>query len=142
MKTTYTLLALLAALFIFLIVSSSQGAENSQGAEMLRCTQADGTTLYTNKDVQGCEAVRLPELSIVPSVYEKVEVLENAPDMTPSNQPQNLSIHARTCLLYGEWLDVQEKTLGGFNHNTVYDTQRRMLLTQIFGSGFMPVGCQ
>ena len=44
---------------------------------MRECPQADGTTLYTNKDLPGCKLMTLKELSVVPS-------LENMPTYRPS----------------------------------------------------------
>src|SRR4029079_15153657 len=35
---------------------------------MRECPQADGTALYTNKDLPGCKLMTLKELSIVPSL--------------------------------------------------------------------------
>ena len=34
--------------------------------QMRECPQADGTALYTNKDLPGCKLMTLKELSIVP----------------------------------------------------------------------------
>src|SRR5712691_124883 len=35
---------------------------------MRECPQADGSTLYTNKDLPGCKLMTLKELSVVPSL--------------------------------------------------------------------------
>src|SRR5512140_1391915 len=44
---------------------------------MRECPQADGNTLYTNKDLPGCKLMTLKELSIVPS-------LDNMPIYRPT----------------------------------------------------------
>ena len=44
---------------------------------MRECPQADGTALYTNKDLPGCKLMTLKELSVVPS-------LENMPTYRPT----------------------------------------------------------
>src|ERR1044071_5056021 len=44
---------------------------------MRECPQADGTALYTNKDLPGCKLMTLKELSIVPS-------LDDMPTYRPS----------------------------------------------------------
>ena len=44
---------------------------------MRECPQADGTVLYTNKDVAGCKLMTLKELSVVPS-------LDNMPTYRPT----------------------------------------------------------
>src|SRR5678809_1644742 len=44
---------------------------------MRECTQADGSILYTNKDLPGCKLMTLKELSVVPS-------LDNMPTYRPT----------------------------------------------------------
>jgi hypothetical protein len=114
---------------------------------MRECSQADGSPLYTNKDMPGCKLMTLKELSVVPS-------LENMPtyhptvaavphyDIPPSanrNQTGMVggvqtvpdwardwyasfassgSVQAELCSLYGEWMHLNLKTRGGFWYGT------------------------
>ena len=114
---------------------------------MRECPQADGTPLYTNKDVPGCKLMTLKELSVVPS-------LENMPTYRPTvataphyDSPlysdrnhtgttgggqtvpdwasdwhasitSSGSVQAEVCSKYGEWLHLNEKTRGGFFYGT------------------------
>jgi hypothetical protein len=114
------------------------------------CTQADGTVVYTNKDIKGCQALRLPELSIVPDrhavMIPQVPALMVETPMVAQTQaiksPLPGSVLAETCLLYRDWIRINERTMGGFEYNSVDDTKKRLMLTKIFGSGFSPYGCQ
>lgn len=114
---------------------------------MRECSQADGSTLYTNKDVPGCKLMTLKELSVVPS-------LENMPTYRPTvataphyDSPlypdrshtgvasggqtvpdwakdwhasiaSSGTVQAEICSKYGEWLHLNEKTRGGFFYGT------------------------
>lgn len=109
------------------------------------CTQADGSVVYTNKDVKGCSVVRLPELSVVPTRPATlfVERLVQDPIYAPTTEQGNRVITASpmVCELYQDWLQLQARTSGGFHNNTVDDTQKRLMYTTIFGSGYPPTGC-
>jgi hypothetical protein len=129
----------------FLTLSSTPAFSDTTIASdpflMRECPQADGSALYTNKDVPGCKLMTLKELSVVPS-------LENMPTYRPtvataphydSPLPQDRnhigttaggqtvpdwakdwhasiasSGPAQVCSLYGEWLLLNMKTRGGF----------------------------
>ncbi|TRZ98417.1 MAG: hypothetical protein D4R81_10775 [Nitrospiraceae bacterium] len=114
---------------------------------MRECPQADGSSLYTNKELPGCKLMKLKELSVVPS-------LDNMPTYRPSvaaaphyNPPPSLdhnqtgtigsgqtvpdwakdwhasiassgSVQAEICSKYGEWLHLNEKTRGGHFYGT------------------------
>ena len=114
---------------------------------MRECIQADGTVLYTNKELPGCKLMKLKELSSVPS-------LENMPTYRPPvteaphyNVPSSPdrhqtgmvgggqtipdwakdwhatiassgSVRGEVCSLYGEWLHLVQKTRGGFFYGT------------------------
>jgi len=119
---------------------------------MLACTQADGSVLYTNKDVKGCAALKMPELSTVPVYpstqhnnrtleHDKVLALPEIPMLKVEPLPIP-SVVSDTCALYHEWVRINERTLGGFENNSVDDTKRRLFLTKIFGSGFSPGMCK
>ncbi len=114
---------------------------------MRECSQADGSPLYTNKDMPGCKLMTLKELSVVPS-------LENMPTYHPTvaSAPHydsplypdrnhtgttgggqtvpdwakdwhasiaaSESVQAEVCSKFGEWLHLNEKTRGGFFYGT------------------------
>lgn len=111
------------------------------GDTMLACTQADGTVLYTNKDVKGCTIVVGPELSVVPS-YPQTHNNEqtknyNLPEIPTLNIREPNPLRDKICPLYEEWIDLNLSTRGGMY---VFDT-RYNVLNRLFGGGFMPLGC-
>jgi len=110
-------------------------------ADMWECPQADGSSIYTNKEKPGCQAVTLKSLSVVPSLDDMptiprpmtaaaphYEVLpyqdrtsgvggRNIPDWARDWYASNTSsgsVHAEVCGLYLEWLTLVQKTRGGF----------------------------
>ena len=159
-------------------------------ARMWECTQADGTSIYTNKERAGCKLMVLKELSIVPSLehmptYRSPHAAEPSSDMQAMDRPiagmgardqtvpdwaQNWhsniawsggSVQMEVCSMYGEWINLVQKTRGGFFYGTdpsyggdltwrnqrapsfsFYDNARYQTLSRIFGTGFVPVGCQ
>ena len=71
------------------------------------------------------------------------------------------SVQAEVCSMYGEWLHLNQKTRGGFFYGTdpsyggdlsgrnqrgpsysFYDNARFVTLSRMFGTGFVPIGCQ
>jgi len=158
-------------------------------ARMWECTQADGSSIYTNKERAGCKLMTLRELSVVPSLdnmptyrspypatpsFEMPYSMDRAPaamatrtvpgwaqDWYSSIAWTGGSIQTEVCLLYGEWMNLVQKTRGGFFYGTdpsyggdlsgrnqrgasfsYYDNTRYHALSRIFGTGFIPVGCQ
>ena len=157
---------------------------------MRECPQADGSALYTNKDLPGCKLMTLKELSVVPSLDNMPTyrpTLATAPhyDIPPyPNRNQTGmagggqavpdwakdwhasiastgSVQAQVCSMYGEWLNLNDKTRGGFFFGSdpsyggdlsgrnqrgasysFYDNARFVTLKRIFGPGFVPIGCQ
>jgi len=111
---------------------------------MRECPQADGSSLYTNKDVPGCKLMTLKELSVVPSLEDmptyRPTVGATAPHydiyphpdrsqtgMTGGGQTvpdwakdwhasiaSSGSVQAEVCSMFGEWLHINQKTRGGF----------------------------
>jgi len=137
------LMTLFTVMFLITAFTYAFGQSN-----MLACTQMDGTTMYTNKNIMGCVPVAGPALSVVPSyssgTLEHTKSL-NAPVVTPSKAPepsQQSDVVAKTCAMYKEWVTINERTKGGFEYNTVDDTKTRLYLTKIFGSGFSPSMCK
>ena len=111
--------------------------------QMRECPQADGSSLYTNKDLPGCTLMTLKPLSIVPSLddmptYRPTVVTAPHYDIPPypdRNQTgmtgggktvpdwakdwhvstaSSESVQAEVCSMYGEWLHLNQKTRGGF----------------------------
>jgi len=114
---------------------------------MRECPQADGSALYTNKDVPGCKLMTLKELSTVPSLdnmptYRPTVAAAphyDIPSYTDRGQANTAgggqtvpdwakdwhasiassgSVQAEVCSKYGEWMHLNEKTRGGFFHGT------------------------
>jgi hypothetical protein len=156
---------------------------------MRECPQVDGTALYTNKDLPDCKLMTLKELSVVPSLddmptyrptvaaaphYDSPPYVDRRQTgMTGGAQPPPDwakdwyasiasvgSVQAEICSKYGEWLNLNEKTRGGFWFGTdpsyggdlsgrnqrgasysFYDNARYVTLSKIFGRGFVPIGC-
>ncbi|TKB74004.1 MAG: hypothetical protein E8D46_09025 [Nitrospira sp.] len=110
---------------------------------MRECTQANGSILYTNKDLPGCKLMKMKELSIVPSLddmptYRPPVAVAPRYDIPPhqdrnqtgmSGVEQTIpdwarnwhasiassgSVQAEVCSMYGEWLHINQKTRGGF----------------------------
>ncbi len=114
---------------------------------MRECPQADGSALYTNKDVPGCKLMTLKELSIVPSLDNMPTYRPAVAVAPPYNVPQypdrnqagmtgggqtvpdwardwhasiasTGSVQAELCTNYGEWMHLLGKTRGGFFFGT------------------------
>lgn len=125
---------LLGILFAFVVTAF--GTETIQV-----CQEPDGTVTYTNKNFHSlCAKVELPEISVAPTRKNylpapKVEV----PPVTP---PSASFVNDKMCELYEEWMELSGRTMGGFNRNSVKDTQRRLVLVQLFGGGFAPSSCK
>jgi hypothetical protein len=114
---------------------------------MRECIQADGSVLYTNKDLPGCKLMKLKELSSVPSLedmptYRPTVTAAPHYDIPPyPNRNQtgiaggrqtvpdwakdwhasiasSGSVQAEVCSMYGEWIHLVQKTRGGFFQGT------------------------
>ena len=114
---------------------------------MRECPQADGTVLYTNKDLPGCKLMTLKELSVVPSLddmptYRPTVAAAPHYDVPPyvdrrqtgmtgggqtvpdwakdwhATIASSGSVQAEVCSMYGEWLHLAQKTRGGFFYGT------------------------
>jgi hypothetical protein len=114
---------------------------------MRECSQADGSALYTNKDVPGCKLMTLKELSVVPSLDDMPTYRPAVAVAPPYNVPQypdrnqagmtgggqtvpewakdwyasfasTGSVQTELCSLYGEWLHLNMNTRGGFFFGT------------------------
>jgi hypothetical protein len=156
---------------------------------MWECTQADGSSIYTNKERAGCKLMTLKELSVVPSL-DQMPTYRPAP-RTPHDDmaaygdrgrrgvagdsryipdwardwhatvASTGTVQAEVCALYGEWLNLNQKSRGGFYFGSdpsyggdlsgqnqrgasfsFYDNARYLSLAKLFGAGFVPIGCQ
>jgi len=157
-------------------------------ARMWECTQTDGSSIYTNKERAGCKLMTLKELSVVPSLDE-MPMYRPAPaprhDMSAYGDQGRRGVasdsryipdwardwhatvastgasQAEVCALYGEWLNLNQKSRGGFYFGSdpsyggdlsgqnqrgpsfsFYDNARYLSLAKVFGPGFVPIGCQ
>lgn len=114
----------------------------SDPLQMRQCAQADGSTLYTNKDMPGCTLMALKPLSVVPSLddmptYRPALALAPHYEVPPYHDRNQTgttggqtvpdwakdwhasvastgSVQAEVCSMYGEWLHLTQKTRGGF----------------------------
>ena len=131
----------------FLTLSSTSAFADTTIASdpllMRECPQADGSALYTNKDVPGCKLMTLKELSIVPSLDDMPTYRPTVATAPPYNAPpypdrnqagmtgggqtvpdwardwhasiaSSGSVQAEVCSMFGEWLHINQKTRGGF----------------------------
>lgn len=169
--------------------SETMSTEKFDPARMWECTQADGSSIYTNKERSGCTLMTLKPLSVVPS-------LDNMPTYRPAamappqamvpgydewyqaglndggrNVPGSAKdwhasvassgfVQGQVCAMFGEWLNLSEKTRGGFFFGSdpsyggdlsgqnqrgasysFYDNARYVTLSKLFGQGFVPIGC-
>ncbi|ALA60896.1 hypothetical protein [Nitrospira moscoviensis] len=108
------------------------------------CPQADGTSLYTNKEKAGCRAMVLKPLSVVPSLEHMPTIPRPVSAPPPYQMPASplgpsgadrqqvpdwardwyariapsSSVQEEVCSLYSEWLHLVQKTRGGFFFGT------------------------
>jgi len=135
---------------IFTLSSTSAFADSTIASDpllMRECLQADGSALYTNKDLPGCKLMTLKELSVVPSLdnmptyrpavaaVPRYDIPTHAdrsqtgmagagpmvPDWTKdwyASIASSGSAQAEVCSLYSEWIHLVQKTRGGFFYGT------------------------
>lgn len=190
MRPTHRLLLIVTALLVSAAPSFADTTVNFDPAKMWECPQADGTALYTNKELTGCKLMTLKQLSVVPSLdnmptyvspfsptvqrYDGLPGIDRYPapagggNQVPdwardwqASVASTGSVYAEVCSMYGEWLNLNQKTRGGFFFGSdpsyggdlsqrnqrgpsysFYDNTRYRALAAIFGAGFVPVGCQ
>ncbi len=111
-----------------------------EAAVMYECSQADGITLYTNRERPGCQAMTLRPLSIVPPLPDVPDrssnlgagaAFQDAPGYRrePAGRAQHEDVvptwgqdwyavnhqsRVEICGLYSEWVRLNERTRGGF----------------------------
>jgi hypothetical protein len=131
---TYALGGLLLGVLLAPVVSTVFAADTIRA-----CTGTDGTVTFTNRDKPTCPVVALPGLTVAPT--RSYLTLAQPADVSIKNT-ETETVNDQMCTLYKEWMALTSRTLGGFDHNTVLDTQRRMVLVQLFGGGFAPTSCR
>jgi hypothetical protein len=179
----HTFFSLVAATaLVFSASSAVADTEDFDPARMWECHQADGTVIYTNKERSSCTLMDLKPLSIVPSLdnmpthrpsaatvpYQRTQPgitggEQNVPDWAQdwhASVASSGSLQAQVCSMYGEWLNINQKTRGGFAFgsdpsyggdlsgqnqrgasDSFYNNARYVTLSKIFGQGFVPIGC-
>ena len=185
---------LLVAAAALAVAASSASAETTETVKfdpsrMWECTEADGSSMYTNKERAGCKLMVLKELSVVPSLEHMPTYRSPYPATPSSHMPYSMdrapasmpirtvpgwaqdwhssiawtggSVQTEVCSLYGEWINLVQKTRGGFWFGSdpsyggdlsgqnqrgasysFYDNARYQTLAKLFGPGFVPIGCQ
>ncbi len=154
---------------------------------MWECPQAGDVPLYTNRERPGCRKMELKPLSTVPSPTDLPALRQQPTLMVPeierpgvvlppsSTHSRNVpdwakgwyasnttdaSVQTDVCALYSEWLQLIQRTQGGFwfgssssygsdpsgrnydsRGDSMWDNRRYLALTRIFGAGFVPIGC-
>jgi hypothetical protein len=189
--TTFTFVAAAALVLAQPAIADTNDTVRFDPARMWECTQADGSPIYTNKERAGCKLMVMKELSVVPSLdqmptyrspyaaapsseipysMDRAPVVMGAQGQAVPDWAQSWhstiaysggSIQTEVCSLYGEWINLVQKTRGGFFYGSdpsyggdltgrnqrgasfsFYDNARYQTLSRIFGTGFVPVGCQ
>jgi hypothetical protein len=139
MRPTRTFPFLTAMLVVFSaapVLSDTQPGSDTTW----QCPQADGSLIYTNKERNGCHAMTLKPISIVPDLENmptapRTPVTSEPRYEVPSSQERTLgmggrqvpdwardwyasntssgSVQAEVCSLYMEWMQLVQKTRGG-----------------------------
>ncbi len=177
----------LSATLLVVLSTGIAWGDTGAGQTTWKCLEADGSSMYTNKERAGCQAMDLKPLSVVPDLVNMPtipqtqatrdsrfdwapvrdrelmgggrQVPEWARDWYASNTATG-SVQAEVCSLYMEWMQLVQKTRGGFFFGTdpsyggditgrnqrgasysFYDNARYIALSRLFGTGFVPVGC-
>jgi hypothetical protein len=189
--TLFTFVAAAAFVLAQPAIADTNETAKFDPARMWECPQADGSPIYTNKERAGCKLMALRELSVVPSLdqmptyrspyaatpsfevpysMDRSPVVMGARGKTAPGWAQDWhssiawtggSVQTEVCSMYGEWINLVQKTRGGFWFGSdpsyggdlsaqnqrgasysFYDNARFIALSRIFGTGFVPVGCQ
>jgi hypothetical protein len=140
-QVLFTAAAVLALSSTFVFADTPNTTVRFDPSLMRECPQADGSALYTNKDLPGCKLMTLKELSVVPSLenmptyvppassvmqrYDIPPMIDRYPTANTTAVPDwardwqasiasTGSVQAEVCAKYGEWVHLNEKTRGGF----------------------------
>lgn len=129
---------------VILAVASGAAAfddSTSGSATTWECQQTDGSQLYTNKEKDGCSALALKPISVVPDLenmptaprtfttsaphYEMSPRQDHSSEMIVRQVPDwardwygdiapSGSVQQEVCSLYSEWMHLVQRTRGGF----------------------------
>lgn len=141
-----TSLSLLSAAMLALGPTAPLLADQSETPDaMWACPELDGSSLYTNKERAGCQALTLKPLSVVPDGASLPAIPRTAPAVVPDRDRVPLqdriarrgdrtvpdwardwyasiapsgSVQEEVCSLYSEWMHLVQKTRGGFFFGT------------------------
>lgn len=140
MQPTRTLSYLVTTLAVLTGSPAFSDTLSSDSSTTWECPQAGGTSMYTNKEKPGCQAMALKPLSVVPNLetmpttsrtqpigeprYEIPAYQErtaeaggrHVPDWARdwyANSTSSGSVQAEVCTLYMEWIHLVQKTRGG-----------------------------
>lgn len=130
-----------AALLAVATTAAAFDDSTSGSATTWECHQPDGTSLYTNKEKDGCSVLALKSISVVPDLehmpttprnfatsasHSEVSprqdqtsgmVVRQAPDWARDwygDIAPSGSVQQEACSLYSEWMHLVQKTRGGF----------------------------
>jgi hypothetical protein len=177
----------LSATILVALSTGTVWGDMGAGQRTWKCPAADGSSMYTNKEQAGCEAMDLKPLSVVPDLVNMPTIPRTQPtrdsqfDLSPprdrglvgggrqapewardwyASTTATGSVQAEVCGLYMEWIQLVQKTRGGFFFGSdpsyggditgrnqrgasysFYDNARYIALSRLFGTGFVPVGC-
>lgn len=131
---------LLAAILTIFSAAPAFSDTQSGSATTWECPQADGSSMYTNKERAGCHVMTLKAISVVPDLenmptapratmtgaphYEIPTYQDRAPGIGSPNVPDwardwhasiapSGSMQEEVCSLYSEWMQLVQKTRGG-----------------------------
>lgn len=129
---------------ILTVASAASAFDDSASgsATTWECHQADGSSLYTNKEKDGCSVLALKPISVVPDLEHMPtaprSITTSAPHSGVSPYQQDRangmggatapdwardwhasiapsgSVQQEACSLYSEWMHLVQKTRGGF----------------------------
>lgn len=186
MRPTRMCSSLVAMLAVFSAAPAFSDTESGSGTTW-DCPQGDGSSIYTNKERAGCRAIALKPLSVVPDLENMPTIPRTTIASDPQHQvpfyqdrtsgtggrqvpdwardwhasnTSSGSTQAEVCTLYMEWIQLVQKTRGGFFFGSdpsyggditgrtqrgpsysFHDNARYIALSRLFGTGFVPVGC-
>ncbi len=132
--------AFLSATILAILSTGIAWGDTGASQTTWQCLEADGSSMYTNKERAGCQAMDLKPISVVPDLVN----MPTIPRAQPMRDPQlelfpardhepvgagrqvpewardwyasitaSGSVQAEACMLYMEWVHLVQKTRGG-----------------------------
>lgn len=136
-------ISFLSAVILMVVSTGAAFGDTLSGPTVTwQCPQTDGGSLYTNKERDGCHAMALKPLSVVPDLehmpttpralttgaphYETSPYQDHSSGMIERQAPDwardwhagvapSGSVQQEVCSLYSEWMHLVQKTRGGFS---------------------------